>query len=216
MKEAQFNRFDPESWPRRTHFEHYGVSRCAFNLTAEVNITSVLDRCRRTGLRTYAALVVLVTQTVNRIPEFRTDVDAEGRPGYWDYVSPSYPVFHGDDGTFSCLCTPYDADARSFYDAVTADIGRRRGERGILLGEFPPNLVHLSCLPWVRFESFSLELREGGCLAPIITWGRYAEQDGRCVLPVSLRLNHAAADGWHAALFLRLLEENAANFSLTS
>ena len=28
---------------------------------------------------------------------------------------------------------------RNFYDALTADLERRSRERGILLGEFPPN-----------------------------------------------------------------------------
>lgn len=138
------------------------------------------------------------------------------RPGYWEYVSPSLPVFHEEDHTFSCFCTPYDPNARNFYDALTADLERRSRERGILLGEFPPNLVHLSCLPWFPTTAFSLELQDAGCLAPVITWGRYESADGRTLLPVSLRLNHAAADGWHASLFLRLLEESAANFNILS
>ena len=82
MKKAEFLPFDPENWPRRSHFEHYRKSGCSFNLTAKVNIRSFLDTCRRTGVRSYPALAVLVTQTVNRIPEFRTAVDADGRPGY--------------------------------------------------------------------------------------------------------------------------------------
>ena len=159
MKKAEFLPFDPENWPRRSHFEHYRKSGCSFNLTAKVNIRSFLDTCRRTGVRSYPALAVLVTQTVNRIPEFRTAVDADGRPGYWEYVSPSLPVFHEEDHTFSCFCTPYDPDARNFYDALTADLERRSRERGILLGEFPPNLVHLSCLPWFPTTSNSLELQ---------------------------------------------------------
>ena len=216
MKKAEFLPFDPENWPRRSHFEHYRKSGCSFNLTAKVNIRSFLDTCRRTGVRSYPALAVLVTQTVNRIPEFRTAVDADGRPGYWEYVSPSLPVFHEEDHTFSCFCTPYDPDARNFYDALTADLERRSRERGILLGEFPPNLVHLSCLPWFPTTAFSLELQDAGCLAPVITWGRYESADERTLLPVSLRLNHAAADGWHASLFLRLLEESAANFNILS
>lgn len=78
MKKAEFLPFDPENWPRRSHFEHYRKSGCSFNLTAKVNIRSFLDTCRRTGVRSYPALAVLVTQTVNRIPEFRTAVDADG------------------------------------------------------------------------------------------------------------------------------------------
>ena len=42
--------------------------------------------------------------------------------------------------------------------------------------------------------------------APIINWGKYREENGRLLMPVSVRLNHAIADGYLVANVYRLLE----------
>ena len=43
--------------------------------------------------------------------------------------------------------------------------------------------------------------------APIINWGKYREENGKLLMPVSVRLNHAIADGYLIANVFRLLEE---------
>ena len=42
---------------------------------------------------------------------------------------------------------------------------------------------------------------------PIVNRGRYREENGRLMMPVSVRLNHAVADGNLAANVFRLLEK---------
>ena len=52
-----------------------------------------------------------------------------------------------------------------------------------------------------------LELPDGYLyLAPIVNWGRYREENGRLLMPVSVRLNHAIADGFLVANVFRLLQ----------
>ena len=46
----------------------------------------------------------------------------------------------------------------------------------------------------------------------IINWGKYREENGRLVLPVTVRLNHAIADGYLVANVFRLLEQEIKNF----
>lgn len=43
--------------------------------------------------------------------------------------------------------------------------------------------------------------------APIINWGKYREENGRLVMPVSVRMNHAIADGFLITNVYRLLEQ---------
>ena len=43
--------------------------------------------------------------------------------------------------------------------------------------------------------------------APIVNWGKYREANGRLMMPVSVRLNHAVADGFLVANVFRLLEK---------
>ncbi|MBQ2688624.1 MAG: hypothetical protein IJG05_00945 [Solobacterium sp.] len=42
---------------------------------------------------------------------------------------------------------------------------------------------------------------------PIVNWGRYREENCRLVMPVTVRLNHAAADGYLIANVFRLLQQ---------
>ena len=46
-----------------------------------------------------------------------------------------------------------------------------------------------------------------GILHRIVNWGKYREENGRLIMPVSVRLNHAIADGYLVAKVFKLLEE---------
>ncbi|MBR6006747.1 MAG: chloramphenicol acetyltransferase, partial [Clostridia bacterium] len=45
-----------------------------------------------------------------------------------------------------------------------------------------------------------------------INWGRYREENGRLMMPVTVRLNHAVADGYMTANVFRLLEAEMERF----
>ena len=46
----------------------------------------------------------------------------------------------------------------------------------------------------------------------ILNWGKYREENGRLVMPVTVRLNHAIADGYLVANVFRLLEQEIKSF----
>ena len=46
-------------------------------------------------------------------------------------------------------------------------------------------------------------------MLPIITFGKYFEQTGRVLLPVSLQLHHAVCGGYHTGLFVGELQRLA-------
>jgi hypothetical protein len=43
--------------------------------------------------------------------------------------------------------------------------------------------------------------------APLVNWGRYREENGSLLMPVTVRLNHAIADGYLVANVFRLLQK---------
>ena len=62
--------------------------------------------------------------------------------------------------------------------------------------------------------TLNVELPDGYLhFAPIVNWGKYREENGRLMMPVSVRLNHAIADGFLVANVYRLLEKELAAFS---
>lgn len=71
-----------------------------------------------------------------------------------------------------------------------------------------PNWFDASCIPWISYDSLTIELPDGYLyFSPIVNWGRYREENGRMMMPVSVRMNHAAADGYLIAKVFLLLEE---------
>ena len=63
-----------------------------------------------------------------------------------------------------------------------------------------------------RGEADAAQKRAGGLgagsdLAPLFTVGRFYLQDGRRLLPLAMQLHHAACDGYHAAMFLKDLQD---------
>ena len=47
---------------------------------------------------------------------------------------------------------------------------------------------------------------------PIVNWGRYREENGRRVMPLTVRLNHASADGYLLAKVYQILEKEIKEF----
>ena len=71
-----------------------------------------------------------------------------------------------------------------------------------------PNWFDASYISWLSYDSLNIELPDGYLFfAPIINWGKYREENGRLVMPVSVRMNHAIADGFLIANVYRLLEQ---------
>ena len=60
----------------------------------------------------------------------------------------------------------------------------------------------------------NIELPDGYLyFSPIINWGKYRDENGRLMMPVTVRLNHAAADGYLIAKVFLLLEKEISAFT---
>ena len=77
-----------------------------------------------------------------------------------------------------------------------------------------PNWFDASCISWLSYDPLNIELPDGYLFfAPIVNWGRYKVENDRFVMPVSVRLNHAIADGYLIANVFRLLQQEIDAFS---
>ncbi|MFX4292026.1 CatA-like O-acetyltransferase [Streptomyces bohaiensis] len=201
------NPIDLAGWPRRQHFEHYRTAvPCTYAMTVELDATAFAAALRRSARRTYVAQVWALATVVNRHEEFRMCLTAEGAPAVRPVVHPAFTVFNPARETFACVWTPYDAEFGAFHERASALLTEHAGATEFFpQGPPPPDTFDVSSLPWASFTGFNLNVRDGfDHLAPIFTLGRYAERDGRTVLPLTVQVHHAAADGFHTA---RLVNE---------
>lgn len=99
------------------------------------------------------------------------------------------------------MVTEYSGDLAAFCAKVRADRERHKNDRAVLEGQ-PPNFFDVSCLPWVKYRHFDLHVfDEGRFLAPVVTWGKYTPENSRLVMPLTMNIHHAVADGFHLSRF---------------
>lgn len=211
----RFNLIDMEQWSRKPYFEHYMKHvRCTYSLTANIDITDLLFQVKRKKLKLYPTLIYIITTVVNKHEEFRTCFDKNGNLGYWDSMLPSYSIFHKESETFSNIWTEYDQDYSCFYRSYLEDLKHYGGMTGLFpKPEEPANTVPISCIPWVNFTGFNLNIyNDGTYLLPIVTIGKYMEQDNKVYIPISIQVHHAVCDGFHTSRFMNEMQEFVRNY----
>ena len=120
-----------------------------------------------------------------------------------------YPAFIYCTGKVSDIWSYYDDDFQTCYQNIINDMETYKDVKGPKGKEGQPsNFFCISCVPWMDFTGYSTWVRTGRPnLFPIITFGKYVEEEGRRKLSAALTISHASADGYHASMFFERLQE---------
>ena len=208
---------DRETYYRRGVYRHFTEDcKCSTSMTARLDVTALAEASKRAGTKFHINFLYLLSKVLNSREDYRM--------GYlwqtdelicWDAINPTQYVFHEDTETCTPVYTVYDPDYETFYRNAAADIERARATREYGLDAAGhPNWFDASCIPWLSYDALNIELPDGYLyFAPIVNWGRYREENGRLMMPVSVRLNHAVADGFLVANVFRLLQREIEAFS---
>lgn len=201
MIKPNFNIIDFNTWERADYFEYYYHQiKCKYNLNANLDITSFLSEIKSKGLKFFPSFLYVIMRAVNQNKEFRMSFNEKGELGYWDYVVPSYTIFHDDDKTFSDIWSEHSDDFIVFYRNVIFDMEKYRHVKGIKAKPAQPdNFCPVSSLPWLSFTNFSQDTySESSLLFPLIKFGKYFDSGQKMLIPVAIFVNHAVADGYHS------------------
>lgn len=210
-----FKPIDMTTWKRKEYFKQYFQNvPCTYSMTINMDITRLKQTATEKGYSFAAVMIYLLALQVNRHEEFRTSVDKDGAVGIYDFMNPSYAVFHKKSETFSCLWTPYNPDFQVFQKNYREDIQKYGELEGFSPKPgMPENTFDISNIPWTSFSGFNLNLpKSASYLLPIFTLGKYFHDGKRILLPVSAQVHHAVCDGFHLCRFLNELQEQANEF----
>lgn len=204
-----FRIIDMDKYERREHFEHYAyINNCSYSLTANIDVTQLVEKIKKDNLKFYPVFIYIVTKAVNSIKEFRMAVNDKDELGFYDEVSASYVIFHNDDKTCSNVFTKYNSDFQKFYKAITDDMKNFKDTKGFETIRSEPSSFYVSCLPWISYSGFNLNLPvNGNFYAPIITWGKYENVNGKILMPLTVQINHAVADGYHTSMLFNDIQQ---------
>ena len=207
---------DMDRYYRKDVFRHFSEDcRCSTSMTARVDATNLVKYSRKTDTKFYINFLYILSKALNSREDYRMGyLWQTGQLVCYDSINPTQYVFHDDTETCTPVYTIYNPDYRVFYQTAADDIARAKESREYGLDMINhPNWFDASYISWLSYDSRNIELPDGHLFfAPIVNWGKYREEKGRLMMPVTVRLNHAIADGFMVAKVFHLIEKEAECF----
>lgn len=205
----EYTAVDLSSWARKEHFEVFqSFAQCTINQTVQLDITALLKHIKQVGWKFYPSIISIITTVVNRHSEFRMAMK-DNELVIWNEVHPSYTLFHKETETFSSLWSHFDGNIAHFQNVYAEDVSRY----GDNLAYWPKeesreNIFFISDIPWASFTSFNINVANmQNFFAPMFTFGKYYNQDGKVLLPFAVQVHHSVCDGFHLARLINELQE---------
>ena len=207
---------DKESYYRRDVFRRFSEDcKCSLSMTARVDVTELAAWSKGTGTKFYINFLYLLSRVLNSREDYRMDYYYRtGEMVCYDVIHPTHYAFHPDTETCTPVYSTYYEDYATFYAHAAEDLAWAK-ENPVYIREATKeqNRFDASFIPWLSYDALHMELPDGYLyFAPIVNWGAYREEGGRLMMPVTVRMNHAVADGYLVALVFRLLAQEIETF----
>jgi len=198
---------DMDNWKRKGHFDFFhSLDFPQYNVCMNIDITHFLDFVRRNNLSLYYSLIFAVTTVTNECENLRYRIRG-GRVILHDKTHPSFTDITPGDDQFKIVTMDLTGDLLDFTDLA-------RAASQIQTDYFPDaeaaqrdDLIYITCLPWISFTGMTHTIKlNPDDAAPRISWGKYFRENDRVLLPLSVQLNHALADGLHLGEYVNRLQ----------
>ncbi|MBN7573323.1 MULTISPECIES: CatA-like O-acetyltransferase [Clostridium] len=207
-----FNVINMNTWVRKECFNHFfNNAKCTYSITVNIDITNLYNYIKTNELRFYPTFTWVVSKAINSYEEFKMAFDEEGKLGFFDEIGPSYSVLNDGTKVMSDLYTPFNNKFLSFYGDMENSLNNYKQDANFTT-KYQNNFFIVSCLPWFDYTSFNVN-NEGSSpfLFPMVTWGKFFEEGNKIIMPVTIQVHHAVADGYHCSLFFSDVKEISLN-----
>lgn len=201
------SKIDLETWDRKEHFRFFSqFDEPFFGVTVEVDCTNAYQRAKENGISFFLVYLHKALKAANSIEHFKLRI-IDGELYCFDQINAS-PTIGRSNGTFGFSYLEYHVDESIFISNATKEIELVKSSTSL----FPANsggdnVIHFSAMPWLNFTSVSHARNykfNDSC--PKISFGTITEKNGTKLMPVSIHVHHALADGYHVGLFVELFE----------
>lgn len=207
---------DKEKYYRKGVYRHFSEDcKCSVSITARIDVTELYRKSKATDTKFYLNFLYILCKVLNSREDYRM--------GYlwqtdtlvcYDKINPVQYVFHDDTETCSIAYSEYYEDYKTFYAKALEDLEKAKQTREYGLDSANhQNWFDASYISWLSYDSLNIELPDGHLyFAPIINWGKFRKENERLMMPVTVRMNHAVADGYLIAKVFKLLEKEVSEF----
>ena len=125
----------------------------------------------------------------------------------YDVVHPSFTVAVTED-VFSFCSVDYDPDLKVFGPRAAERIEAVKNDPTVEDKPGQLNLLFMTSIPWVSFTSLMHPIHMSPPDSnPRIAWGKFFQQGGRTLMPLSVQAHHALMDGRHVGLYYEKVQQ---------
>ena len=202
----EYKVIDMETYPRRDQFELFNSYAYPYmGLTVNVDITDFLRKVKEREVDFFLSFCWCVYRAANAVPEFKQRIKDGKIVEYPEALMST--TLSMPDGNY-CYC---DFDCKLPFEEYlpkAREAKRLAIERG-KIEEYADVDASLfcSCVPWLSYSALVQSVPQPADSNPRITWGKYFEQNGRVLIPLSTLCNHALMDGRHLSLFYAAMDK---------
>lgn len=198
---------------RQKHFDFFnGMNHPHFNITANVNVTSLINKVESENLPLNFTLVHALSLTANNIREFRWRIH-ENEVIEYDTIHPSFTVPTEETDVFSFCTVDFSKELKVFIEAATVVREKMKTNPSIEDEEDRTDYLFMSAIPWVSFTSIQHAMSyHPHDSVPRISWGKIFENNGQKLMPLAVQAHHALVDGSHMGKYFTDFEEYINSF----
>lgn len=197
---------DLEHYARRGHFNYFkNMENPYVGVTCDVDITDFISEIKAKALPFFLSFLWYVAKAANAEPEFRQRIFNDGIIEFKNCKT-SHTVAKSD-GTYCYCCLNCSLPYYDFIRYAQNEQNNAKSHGDITENaEDSLSLFFISSVPWISYTSLVQPVPFPADSNPRITWGKYHEQNGKILLPVSVLCHHALVDGRHIAEFYHNLD----------
>lgn len=201
-------KIDKTNWERSAHFDSYVDADFPYIVAGtDIDVTNIYRFAREKGVSFTYCMIYAATKIANEIPHFHYRmIDSE--PYRIDRnVAVTTHLLEGAEVFSMVRCDDYETMAefakknREKADHPTADNDPREAE-------FANDIISFSSIPWIKYTHFIRTIKKlGKDTNPKITFGKYAWEGDRLMMPFTVQVHHGLMDGLHVGRYFIRLEE---------
>lgn len=204
----KYELIDMQKFDRADYFSYFMSVGTTIEFTAKVDVTKAVETCKKDKLNFQAIILYHLYKAVNAIENFKYDI-LEDKLIKWDKIVPTFSSMNKNSKLFFTLYAEMQENCADYNEQYQKTVEDYADSATIVpQGNLPGNVFNVSSIPWLHFEHFSSNSKTmDNKIVKMITLGKYEQIEGRFMLPLTIQISHAIADGYHVALFFNKLQE---------
>ena len=200
-------KIDIETWARKDIYLFYkDFDRPQYIMTFDLDMTHFCHKVKSLQISFYLSFMFVAMKELNQIENFRYRF-INHEPVLLDISHPSFTDRIEGTDTFKIVTVEMQSDLNDFLIHAKAVSDEQGSQFLNIQKEARNDLVYISTFPWATFTQVSHAYNINPYDAiPRLIWGKYRQVGDQLIMPFSIEVHHAFADGMHVGKYIQNLQ----------